>query len=141
MKKLVLGQMLLLAQMVLSQGHKVELTVQGIDTAAGGSIQAGLFNDASTKWDPSTSFMSIRAKVEKGTMKLIFENVPEGTYAAAVFHDIDDNGELKRNFFTIPKEPVGFSNGQRIRLGAPGFQKCSFPVDSGTAKEIVLVEY
>lgn len=132
---------LLLAIAIHAQGWKVELILRGIDVKAGGSLQAGLFNNPDTKWNPERSFRSVRIKVDKKTMKLTFENVPDGNYAAAVFPDMDNNGELKRNFFTLPKEPVRFSNGQRIKLGAPGFKKCSFQVSSAISKNVDLVSY
>lgn len=61
-----------------------------------------------------------------------FENVPYGTYAIAVFHDENGDGEIKSNFLGIPKEPVGASN--MTKMGKPSFDKCSITLKEASKK-------
>ncbi len=51
-----------------------------------------------------------------------FENVSFGEYAIVVVQDKNGNGEIdRRRFPPLPKEPVGFSNMEK--LGKPNFSK------------------
>ena len=54
------------------------------------------------------------------------DTIPLGTYAVALFQDLNGNGELDTNFFGIPKEPYAFSNDVTPKLSAPSFEKCQF---------------
>lgn len=58
--------------------------------------------------------------------KILEFNLPEGTYAIAIFHDVNNNEELDKNLVGIPKEPYGFSNNFKPRFSAPQFKDCSF---------------
>ncbi|CAG5007275.1 hypothetical protein DYBT9275_04010 [Dyadobacter sp. CECT 9275] len=51
-----------------------------------------------------------------------------GKYALAVYHDLNGNNELDKNFIGIPKEPYGFSNNFRPRFSPPKFEDCAFDV-------------
>lgn len=52
--------------------------------------------------------------------------IPEGTYAIALFIDTNNNKKIDTNFFGIPKEQFGFSNNVIGRLGPPSFESASF---------------
>ena len=52
--------------------------------------------------------------------------LPFGTYAIAVFHDLNNNGELDTSFIGIPKEPYGFSVKPRSKWRIPRFHEVKF---------------
>ena len=54
------------------------------------------------------------------------ETLPKGTYAIALFQDLNNNGKLDTNLLGIPKEPYAFSNNVKPVFSAPKFQQCSF---------------
>ena len=60
-------------------------------------------------------------------------SVPPGTYAVAVHHDEDGDGEMKRGLFGIPTEPAGFSNGARARFGPPKWRDAAVTVPESGA--------
>jgi uncharacterized protein (DUF2141 family) len=64
-------------------------------------------------------------------------NLVPGKYALAVFHDLNENDVLDKNFFGIPKEPYGFSNDFRPKFSPPSFSDCAFDV-SGPGQKIVV---
>ena len=64
--------------------------------------------------------------------------LPDGTYAIGVFHDVDGNGALSKSFLGIPKEPFGFSNNVRGRFGPPSFMEASFSLTRDLAITIAL---
>jgi uncharacterized protein (DUF2141 family) len=49
-----------------------------------------------------------------------------GTYAIALLHDEDADGDMDTDFFGFPQEGYGFSSGARPGLGAPSFEDASF---------------
>ena len=64
-------------------------------------------------------------------------SVEPGSYAIAIFHDENANGQMDKKMFGIPKEPYGFSNDFRPKMSAPKFKDCEFTVGS-TAKTISI---
>ncbi|MEM8710080.1 MAG: DUF2141 domain-containing protein [Planctomycetota bacterium] len=57
-----------------------------------------------------------------GEVKALFRAVPRGTYAVTVFHDLDGDGKVDRNFFGKPTEPVGLSKNPPRRPARPEFK-------------------
>ena len=77
------------------------------------------------------------APSQTGTTVVTVQGVPAGRYAVQAFHDENNNGEVDRTLFGIPKEGVGFSNDARIRMGPPKWADAVFAFD-GTSKTIQL---
>jgi uncharacterized protein (DUF2141 family) len=63
------------------------------------------------------------------TAQAVFERIPQGVYAVAVFHDENMNGKLDSNFFGIPKEGYGASNNPKKRIGPPKFEQAKFSLN------------
>jgi uncharacterized protein (DUF2141 family) len=61
--------------------------------------------------------------------------LPAGEYALSVFHDLNDDGKLARNFIGIPKEPAGLSNNLRPRFGPPKYKDAVFALTVTTLAE------
>jgi 4,4'-diapolycopenoate synthase len=59
-------------------------------------------------------------------------DLPGGTYALAVYQDLDRSAKLEKNFLGIPREPVGFSRNPKLYLGPPKFDATSFVFDEVT---------
>jgi uncharacterized protein (DUF2141 family) len=55
-------------------------------------------------------------------MVVTFADLPEGTYVVSVYQDSNDNEQLDKNIFGIPKEKYGFSNNP----GRPNYGKSLF---------------
>ncbi len=72
----------------------------------------------------------------KGDRVEIHFTLPKGTYAVAVYQDIDEDGEHDKNFLGIPKEPFCFSNNVKPKLSTPGFEACAFTLN--TSKTLFL---
>jgi uncharacterized protein (DUF2141 family) len=60
-------------------------------------------------------------------MRFTFADVPAGTYAIAVFQDLNGNGRLDRTPLGLPLEPYGFSK-DAGRLRRPSFPAASIEV-------------
>ena len=70
-----------------------------------------------------------------------FLNVKPGTYALAVIHDENLNGELDTNFLGSPSEGYGFSSGAEAAFSAPSFSDASFQYDGQTRNLTVTLKY
>ena len=59
---------------------------------------------------------------------LTFElkEIPLGTYAMALVHDINHNGEMDTNFIGIPTEPYAFSHKPKSKWRLPHFHEVKF---------------
>lgn len=117
---------------------KLEITVTNIDEAKG-TIRVGLFKDDET-FLKDAAFGKV-VKAAKGEVKVVFENLPAGKYAASVIHDSNENEKLDSNGIGIPKEGFGFSNNAMGMFGPPGFEKASFDLDSAPKNISVKLKY
>jgi uncharacterized protein (DUF2141 family) len=82
-----------------------------------------------------------RSVVASGdTTVLAFAGIPAGEYAAAVYADMNGNGELDSNFFGIPQEPVGMSRDAKGRFGPPGFSDAVFAVGEGVTVQTLHIK-
>ncbi len=57
-----------------------------------------------------------------------FTNVQPGTWAIALHHDEDGDGEMDTNFIGIPSEGVGTSRDAEPNMGPPAFEDATFTV-------------
>lgn len=67
---------------------------------------------------------------EQPTLLLQLNDLPYGRYAIAVYHDVNDNGDLDKNLMGIPTEPYGFSHNPRAKWSAPRFAEMVFEVQA-----------
>ncbi|NJC27789.1 DUF2141 domain-containing protein [Neolewinella antarctica] len=49
-------------------------------------------------------------------------------YALAVFHDVDNDGDMNRNWLGLPSEPWAFTGEAKTRLRLPTFSEVKFRV-------------
>ncbi|MEM8678843.1 MAG: DUF2141 domain-containing protein [Planctomycetota bacterium] len=104
-----------------------------------GPIRVGIFNTGTGFPKPAHTLRSLTVPVEAADAPLHIDDLPPGTYAIAVYQDVNDNGKMDKSGFGIPTEPYGFSNNARGTMGPPSFQKAAFAVaDAGVALEIQL---
>jgi uncharacterized protein (DUF2141 family) len=67
--------------------------------------------------------------------QVLFPDVPEGSYAIAVFQDTNGNTNLDRDSRGLPLEPYGFSNGTG-RTAPPSFEAARITVSGSTLTKV-----
>jgi uncharacterized protein (DUF2141 family) len=87
----------------------------------------------------ATNIMVIRVRDTQA--RCDFEDIAAGTYALAVIHDENMNGQLDTNWLGVPTEGYGFSNDAKALLGAPSFPAASFPYDGGNLDLTISFHY
>ncbi len=68
----------------------------------------------------------------------VFKDLEKGEYAVSVFHDENDNKKMDTNFFGIPKEAYGSSNGARGFMGPPKYKKAKFNLEENKTIKISI---
>lgn len=75
--------------------------------------------------------------VEPGSVTYVYE-LPPGTYAIGIFHDVNLNNKMDNNFLGIPVEQFGFSNNARALFGPPDFEDAAFLLKGSASQSIDL---
>lgn len=73
------------------------------------------------------------------SMDVVFTDLAIGTYAASVYYDLDNDGELDTGMFRIPSEPVGFSNNARGKFGPAKWKKTRFELSEDSSITVQVV--
>ena len=98
-----------------------------------GQLLISIYNEAAGfPQDPEKAFATRVHPVSSATEVVVIKDLPYGTYAVAVAHDADQNGELNTNVFGVPKEDWGVSNNVRYYLKPPAFDECQIVLQSPT---------
>ena len=122
----------------LSAQSALEVTVNNIASAKGKVMLALFKQDNGFPGNPKNAYLLHNCRAAKGSIKLVFENIPAGTYALAIFHDADSNGKLDTNVLGIPKEDYGFSNNARPAFRAPTFKEAAFSFEKTSTLTITI---
>lgn len=97
-----------------------------------GVCRVCLFNNAASYKGNGAPVQCLQAPVKNGMAAAVFENIPSGVYAVAVFHDANNNNQMDKNFLGIPKEGYGASQNKLPFASAPGFDDNKFSVPEKT---------
>jgi uncharacterized protein (DUF2141 family) len=69
----------------------------------------------------------------------VVDDLDPGTYAVAVFQDLDGDGKLSRASLGPPSEPYAFSNDARGTFGPPKFQQAAVRLQAGDAEIVIAL--
>ena len=88
----------------------MEFHLTNIEFEQGGCLRMALFDnpEAFDKKEEGVAQMVFRNLSNDRTV-IHWEALAFGTYALALFHDVNDNGKLDKNALGIPVEPYAFS--------------------------------
>ena len=109
------------------------VTVQNVGRAEG-QVRVAVYDQASWLGEPRWAVSQPAPADPAAGLTVRFE-LPPGTYAVAVLHDVNENGRMDYRLLRRPKEPYGFSNGVVPRFGPPKFEAAAFAV----AEEAVVL--
>lgn len=117
-----------------------DLTVEvGNIKTKSGNILIAVYDKADRFLADGGMKVGMKLKASAGGVSHTFKGLDAGTYAVSVFHDVDSDGELNKNFMGIPQEPYGMSRGAVGRFGPPKFTDAAFELpDTGSAQKITL---
>lgn len=119
----------------------IVVAVHGL-RSADGQVLFVLFGDPSAfPGDDSRAVRRAKMAISGSVSKVTWEGVPRGTYAIAVVHDENDNGEVDTNFLGIPHEGVGASNNARARFGPFKWKDAKFEHEGALSSQLIRIVY
>ena len=123
-----------IAVLMLTNGAEAApLTVQVEGANPGqGSVLIGI---CSGSLDFGSCRYSQNVQPPAAEFQVVFPDVPDGSYAIAVFQDTNGNKNLDRDQRGLPLEPYGFSNGTG-RTAPPSFEAARISVAGPTLTRV-----
>lgn len=117
-----------LAQSNLQGQGKLTVIIENLRSNKG-SVGVSLHNlPEAFPGDASKSVKSAFAPIREGVARVVFEGIPVGNYAVAVFHDENEDRKLNSNMFGIPREGYGTSRDAKGFMGPPKFENAAFEI-------------
>ncbi len=118
--------------------HAADLVVRVSGLSAPlGQVGCSLFSSAKGfPMDNSSARVVWLAADAKG-VTCRFADVPEGSHAVSIGHDLNGNKRVDTNFVGLPTEQWGVSNNARPNLRAPRFDEAVFKV-AADAKDVTI---
>ena len=115
----------------------VDLTIEvNITKYNKGTIMMALYDSSDTYM--KKTYKATKQKVVDNKAIIRFQNIKKGTYAFSMFHDVNGNQKMDKNFMGIPKEPYGFSNNKKGKFGPPDFDKVQFDVSNDLTLQVSI---
>jgi uncharacterized protein (DUF2141 family) len=133
MKKIALVSLLVFIGSALFAQSKLTVTIENIKGKKG-SLRLGVFDSEDGFLKKAIGGRVIKPEGDKVT--IVFDDLKPGKYAISIIHDENDNGEVDKKAFGIPKEGLGFSNNAMGKFGPPTFEESSFTLSG--EKEISI---
>lgn len=131
MQQIILALALLISSIIFAQtpNNKLEegilVTVSAVNALSdNGTVKFALYNEENFMKQPIYSKF---ASVENRKSTVVFENVPQGSYAIICFHDENNNNLMDFDENRMPTESYGLSN-NNINFGPPEFKSAKFEV-------------
>jgi uncharacterized protein (DUF2141 family) len=88
---------------------KLSVSVSGLRNDSG-SVRCGLYASPDGFREPGREMRGAVAPIKNGLATCVFNGVPAGTYAIAVFHSEHNETQMETGLFGKPKQGYGFSN-------------------------------
>lgn len=108
-----------------------------------GVVQFALYNkDGSIPDEDYKKYYKIlKSKIENGSSRVTFHQLPAGKYAVNILHDENMDGKIEKGW-VLPTEGVGFSNFNKIGLGnKPCFSKACFDLETNKNISIKVIYF
>lgn len=103
----------------------LSIRVEGLRSGAG-EVHYAVYSEPQHFAKPQGRVAKGIVKAHRDGVVIVIRGLATGTYAVAVFHDENGNGEFDQGFFGIPLEDYGFSNDALAFLGPPSFSDAAF---------------
>lgn len=127
MNKLVVFIVCIFLSTMLFGQNKVIANITNIKNNEG-VCRACLFTNEYTFTGKGSPAYCVVVNVKNKLATAVFSNITPGVYALLVFHDMNNNNKIDKNFFGIPKEGYGASNNKLPFASAPHFDDNKFIV-------------
>ncbi len=105
-----------------------------------GTIYVAIYEEPDNFPDDLHWTNRVAQKVQAFNETIVLKDIRAIEYAIAVYHDVNDNMKMDKNWLGIPKEPYGFSNNAIPKWSPPKFEDCKMMLsDENTSFTIRLI--
>jgi uncharacterized protein (DUF2141 family) len=104
-------------------------------------VRCGLYSSANGFREPGREMRGAVAPIKNGQATCVFNGIPAGTYAIAVFHAERNETQMETGLFGKPKQGYGFSNNPSSTFGPPSFDSAAFTYNGGALQLPVRLSY
>ncbi|MCH8546648.1 MAG: DUF2141 domain-containing protein [Cryomorphaceae bacterium] len=120
--------------------YAIQITVDNIKTKEGQVIISLYDSEKGFPYEPEKYFYLPKESLKDGRAVFTIEIDKPGDYALTVVDDVNENGDMDKNFVGIPKEGFAFSKNAKPRgMRPPAFNDAKFTVrEKQTALKVVL---
>jgi uncharacterized protein (DUF2141 family) len=119
--------------------HELVIRITNIQNTTGKPILVGIYKKTDDFPAKNSSSFNKKVLAHSSEVTLTFK-LPPGEYAAALMHDLNENGRIDKNWVGYPSEPFGFSRNFKPKMGAPTFNDCRIDLRQGSQQiEIKLL--
>ena len=94
--------------------------------SATGPVVIGVYGKKNKFPDPKDQLKEYKFTPHAKELSAAITDLPLGTYAMAIYQDVNSNGKIDKNLIGIPTEPYAFSKNYKPTVKAPAFRDCSF---------------
>lgn len=122
----------------VSERYTLTVVIEGVNEKDG---NMGVLVYTSQKGWPEEIRYALRDIIvppQPGVMTVEIPDLPAGTYAVAVCHDVNKNRKLDKNFLGMPREQWGLSNNPHATIKAPPFSKSQFALKSNMTIHVIM---
>ncbi|MBX3617140.1 MAG: DUF2141 domain-containing protein [Nitrosomonas sp.] len=103
---------------------QIRVTINGV--GSGGVLNVELYDNPDYFLFKKGRVLKIRVPALETQQKVCMDLTQPGTYAVAVYQDLDSNRKLKKQWNQLPLEPFGLSNNPEQHFGFPRFRDSAF---------------
>lgn len=122
--------------------YAIQVTVDNIKSSEGQMIISLYDSEKGFPYEPEKYFYLPKETLKDGRAVFIIEIDKPGDYALTVVDDVNENGDMDKNFVGIPKEGFAFSNNAKSRgMRPPAFDDAKFSVKEKETKLQVDLKY
>lgn len=134
MKTIILGTLVSISSLM---ANEINIEITNI-LNKNGDMKIGLYNKAEDFSKIDKFYKEVIIKISSKTIKYKFTNIPNGTYAIAIFHDENQNGKIDKNILGMPQEGYGFSNNIRPSFRSANFEESKFELNKSKVLSIKM---
>ena len=132
MKQSIINTLCAAALLTATHAGAATLTIEVSDVkAAAGNLMVAVFNSPDDFLKKPANSGSVAAALAGNIVR--FQDLPEGDYAFAIYHDANGNGKMDTNLMGIPTEDYAFSNNAIGKMGPPDYTKAKFALPAAGA--------
>lgn len=127
----------LLSAPTVAAAAELTLTIENIRNDRG-KVRVAIYADSDSFLQKGREIAARQSDAATGTMVLHFQALVADTFAVALHHDEDDDGQVDTNLFGIPTEGVGFSNNVTGIFGPPVFSDAMVTITRGDDNALTI---